>query len=90
VRNEDPGSGQAKNCAGQAGNQDVKGAGFSLGCPGRSSDLSAHANLEHGRILERPLNSRCEICHAAKIVARPATADSAPNVEGFERLDRGS
>jgi hypothetical protein len=28
VRNEDPGESKTKNCAGQAGNQDVKGAGF--------------------------------------------------------------
>jgi hypothetical protein len=66
VRNEDPSDGKAENCAGQAGDQDVKGAGVRLGCHSRSSDSSAQANLEHGRILERLLNSRCEICHATE------------------------
>src|SRR5262249_61792084 len=57
---------QAKDGAGQARDQDVKGAGFRLGCHGRSSDLIAQANLEHGRISERSLNSRCEFCHSTE------------------------
>ena len=44
-RNEEPGGGEAENRAGQAGDQDVKGAGF---CHGSSSDLFVQANLEHG------------------------------------------
>jgi hypothetical protein len=64
VSNEDPTGGEAENGADQAGDENVKSAAVRLGCHSRSSDSSAQANLEHGRILERLLNSRCEICHA--------------------------
>ena len=68
VSNENPSGREAQNCAGQAGNEDVKGASVRLGCHSRSSDLSAQADLEHGKILERPLKSRCEISHATESI----------------------
>ena len=64
VRNENPSGREAQNCAGQTGNEDVKGSSVRLGCHSRS----AQADLEHGRILKRPLKLRCEICHVAESI----------------------
>ena len=59
-RNEEPGGGEAENRAGQAGDQDVKGAGF---CHGSSSDLFVQANLEHGGNVGWHPKISCGISH---------------------------